>query len=364
MTQIEHYEWSLVPARWGRGVGRNGTGFARMPDTAQTPIHAPYLVRASIARRASDDGGFVSQVHSIETEQSRSSEAFEIPLHLLVGATGEESSVGALHIASAIARRSGATVRVVTVSTPFPHAVGIADVTSPPMLDEENRRAALGALKVRLEDLPDAETWNVHAVVGWPREAIVDEADRWPASLIVLGKGAHHAWDRLFGPETAIAVARNTRAPVLAVAPDARTIPSRVLAGIDFTKSSLNAAKLAARLMLPDGVLVLANVSAFDDRAAPQGSLADLYDTGVADKLEACRREIQRETGRNIQTALLTGEVVKQLVEYADHEHCDLIAVGGHHLGFVDRVLIGSVRTGVLRSASCSVLIGPQQAEV
>jgi nucleotide-binding universal stress UspA family protein len=287
---------------------------------------------------------------------------FKIPLHLLVGATGDESSVGALHLAAAIARRSGATVRVVTVNTPFPHAVGVGDVTSPPMMDEENRRAALGAVKARLQNLPDAELWNVHAVVGWPGEAIVDEAERWPASLIVLGKGSHHAWDRLFGPETAISVARRAQAPVLAVAPTARKIPTRVLAAIDFTKSSLNAAKLAARLMSPTGTLILAHVSAFDERTAPEGSMAQLYDTGAADKLEALRREIRRDTPRRVQTVLLTGEVVGQLVEHAGRERCDLIAVGGHHQGLVDRILLGSVRSGLLRSAECSVLIGAQQA--
>jgi nucleotide-binding universal stress UspA family protein len=248
------------------------------------------------------------------------------------------------------------------VSTPFPHAVGVADMTSPPMMDEQNRRAALGAVKARLDALPDAETWNVHAIVGWPGEAIVDEAERWPASLIVLGRGTHHAWDRLFGPETAIAVARRTHAPVLAVPPSARKIPSRVLAAIDFTKSSVNAAKLAARLMAPNGTLILAHVTAFDPGAAPEGSMADLYDTGAADKLATLQREIHRETPRRIETALFTGGVVDKLIEHARRERCDLIAVGGHHAGFVDRILMGSVRSGLLRSAECSVLIGAQQA--
>ena len=288
--------------------------------------------------------------------------SFKIPLHLLVGATGDESSVGALHLAAAIAKRSSSTVRIVTVTTPFPHAVGVADVTSPPMMDEENRRAALGAVQARLDALPDAEAWNVHAVVGWPGEAIVDEADRWPASLIVLGRGTHHAWDRLFGPETAIAVARRTHAPVLAVPPSARKIPSRVLAAIDFTKSSVNAAKLAARLMAPNGTLILAHVTAFDPGTATEGSMGDLYDTGAADKLAALQSEIQRETPRRIETALFTGDVVGKLIEHARRERCDLIAVGGHHMGFVDRILMGSVRSGLLRSAECSVLIGAQQA--
>jgi nucleotide-binding universal stress UspA family protein len=149
---------------------------------------------------------------------------------------------------------------------------------------------------------------------------------------------------------------------VLAVPPSARKIPSLVLAAIDFTKSSVNAAKLAARLMAPNGTLILAHVSAFDDSNAGEGSLAALYDAGVEDKLDACRREIHRETRRRIETAVLSGEVVGKLVEHANREHCDLIAVGGHHLRLVDRILLGSVRSGLLRSASCSVLIGPQQA--
>jgi nucleotide-binding universal stress UspA family protein len=90
--------------------------------------------------------------------------------------------------------------------------------------------------------------------------------------------------------------------------------------------------------------------------------MADLYDTGAADKLAALQREIHRETPRHIETALFSGGVVDKLIEHARHERCDLIAVGGHHMGFVDRILMGSVRSGLLRSAECSVLIGAQQA--
>ncbi len=286
---------------------------------------------------------------------------FRIPLHLLVGATGEPSSEGALHVAAALVSQSHANVRVLTVSTPFPHAMSIGSITSPPMLDEENREAALAGVKAQLATLPGTQSWTVTAVIGWPSEAIIDEAERWPASLIVLGHGEHHAWDRLFGPETAISVARRSRAPVLAVARTARDVPTRVLAAIDFTDSSLNAAKLAARLMAPDGVLILAHVSPFADPHGAKGSLTDLYETGVEDRLAACQNEIRQATGRHVERILLSGEIVGHLVEHAELEHCDLIAVGGHQQGIVDRILIGSVRSGVLRAAKCSVLIGPQQ---
>jgi nucleotide-binding universal stress UspA family protein len=304
----------------------------------------------------------MSTVREVANKPRGARKPFRIPLHMLVGATGEPSSAGALRVAAALAKRSRANVHVLTVTTPFPHAITMSDVTSPPMLDEENRRAALAGVRAQLESVPDTARWMARAVIGWPSEAIVDEAEQWPASLIVLGRGEHHAWDRLFGPETAIAVARRSRAPVLAVARTAADIPGRVLAAVDFTESSVNAAKLAARLMARDGTLILAHVSAFADTHALRGSLPDLYETGVEDRLAELQSEIHQTTGRRVELALLSGDVVARLLEYAEQENCDLIAVGGHRQGFVDRILIGSVRSGVLRAAKCSVLIGPQQA--
>ena len=53
------------------------------------------------------------------------------------------------------------------------------------------------------------------------------------------------------------------------------------------------------------------------------------------------------------------GQIGEALLEYANHATVDLIALGGHELGLVDRVLLGSIRTKVLRTAECSVLIAP-----
>ena len=38
---------------------------------------------------------------------------------------------------------------------------------------------------------------------------------------------------------------------------------------------------------------------------------------------------------------------------------CGLIGLGGHAQGLLDRILLGSIRTKVLRGATCSVLIAP-----
>jgi nucleotide-binding universal stress UspA family protein len=60
---------------------------------------------------------------------------------------------------------------------------------------------------------------------------------------------------------------------------------------------------------------------------------------------------------------LVEGTVADALVSIAEKEHGDLIALGSHDRGLVDRLLLGSVRTKVLRHAPCTVLIVPELNE-
>jgi len=52
---------------------------------------------------------------------------------------------------------------------------------------------------------------------------------------------------------------------------------------------------------------------------------------------------------------------VSSLLAFAEREHCDLLAVGGEAHGLVDRMLLGSVRTDLLRDARYPVLVVPHE---
>jgi nucleotide-binding universal stress UspA family protein len=283
------------------------------------------------------------------------------PLARIVVATdGGRESFGALRIAAALAERPGTAVAVVAVVTPFPHNLStVVRPDQPVAIDERGRRAMHERVERRVRALPGAAQWSVQSVVGWPPDAINDVARRWDATLIILGIGRHRRLDRLFGSETAIAVIRHARIPVLAVAPNARELPRRVLAAMDFTEASVSAAELALELMARDGTLTLAHASSFTGRDHALGGLVDLYRTGAETKLDAARRRLQSGPRSTIETALLDGEAGKALLRYASDEACDLISLGGHAQGLMDRILLGSVRTRVLRAAKCSVLIAP-----
>ena len=147
--------------------------------------------------------------------------------------------------------------------------------------------------------------------------------------------------------------------PVLAVPPESVDLPVRAAAAIDFTESSIAAANLAATLLGPNGILTLVHASILVERDHEAGTLADVYTTGASEKLETIRARIHDATKRRIHALVVNSEIVDGLLSYVERERCDLLALGGHDRGFLDRLFLGSVRTRVLHNAHCQVLVVP-----
>ena len=279
---------------------------------------------------------------------------------ILVATAGEPESLGALSVAAELARQRNVEVMAVGVATPFPHTVsGFVSLKPAIVADEHNRLRVLAQLGTQVEGLAGADRWLKRAAVGFPADVITATAEQWKASLIVLGIGRHNRVDRLFGTETAVAVIKRARLPVLAVTPRTRELPSRACAAIDFSPASIAAAIEAAKLLAPDGTLSLVHACAFRGVKARDGDLIDVYRAGARAKLDDAVAVVRRHTRRHVESVMLEGEPSEALLGYARRERCDLLSLGGHELGLMERVLLGSIRTKVLRGASCSVLIAP-----
>jgi nucleotide-binding universal stress UspA family protein len=281
---------------------------------------------------------------------------------ILVATAGEAESTGALRLTAAIAARDASGVLALGVAAPFPHSrSSLVSLRQPVALDERSRLDVLANVRQAVQGIPGSEVWETRAFVGMPPDLIDAVASRWMASMIVLGIGRHNRMDRIFGTETAIAVMRGARIPVLAVPQRMRALPVRAVAAFDFTPASLAAATLAADLLADDGTLLVAHVCAFRGAKSKAGDLVDIYRAGARAKLDDAVRMLKRRTQRRVEGVMLEGDAGAILVAYARRENCDLIALGGHHLGLMDRILLGSVRTRVVRDAPCSVLIAPPE---
>jgi nucleotide-binding universal stress UspA family protein len=282
--------------------------------------------------------------------------------NILVATAGDQESAGAVRAAALLSRRLGGSVEVLTIVTPFPHALptGLM-MASAAEIDEESRKAAIERVRRQLEGVRGSAGWTVHAAVGWPADCIVDASRHWPVSLVVMGIGEHSAMARFFGSETAIATVKRGRTPILAVPAGFARSPVHAFAAIDFTPSSIEAATLAARLVASNGSVTLVHTSIFAGPSHEPGSIMDVYSTGARDRLETIAREISTSTGRRVKTFLANGPVADVLTSLAANSKGDLIAVGSHDRGLIDRMLIGSVRSQILRHAKCAVLVVPQQ---
>lgn len=62
-------------------------------------------------------------------------------------------------------------------------------------------------------------------------------------------------------------------------------------------------------------------------------------------------------TGISVEFAGVAGEPAQELVDAAEQRHGDLIVVGTHEPGILERLLGGSISQGVARRAHCDVLI-------
>ena len=85
-------------------------------------------------------------------------------------------------------------------------------------------------------------------------------------------------------------------------------------------------------------------------------SFAALLDA-AGKRLEALKQRLLTEGVREVDTALLEGNPVDRVVEFAEKHRPDLIVVGSRGLSTAGRFLLGSVSDGILHHVHCSVLV-------
>ena len=206
------------------------------------------------------------------------------------------------------------------------------------------------------------DTWPLSIGYGRPASTIAELADHAQRRVIIMGLHVHSMADRLLGRETVLQVLHRAGCPVLAVDSNRRTIPRRALLAIDFSPSSIAAAREALRVIGEAGPVYLAHVAArttvpFDARQ--QAS----YEVDVADRLATLRSQLAIPPYVETHPVVLRGDPAKELLAFADQEGIELIATGSRGFSAFRGSLIGVVPTALVRAARCSVLVVPPLGE-
>jgi nucleotide-binding universal stress UspA family protein len=211
---------------------------------------------------------------------------------------------------------------------------------------------------------------GVAVVDGPPAQAILRTAKRLSAGAIVVGSRGHGVLGRLFLGSVSRAVVRDARCAVLVV--KGRRPPGRrVVLGVDGSPHARHAVEALARLAPKAGSQVtIVHVvepirlpSLGPAPAAVRAAVQTQADALTAEALAAARREVE-SAGRRLSRAgwrtravVLTGVPVTELLDAVRRTRADLLAVGARGVGGVERLLLGSVATGVVGRAPVSVLV-------
>ncbi len=278
---------------------------------------------------------------------------------IIIATDGQEQSDGAVAMGRLLAGSTDA-IRVVTVLEPVPL---IPEVPIPIPIDIENaqRAEAKHEAAVRANRVL-AERVDVEVHDGDPATVIARLAHQAGATMIVAGLGRHRVTDRVFGDETALRLIRAADVPVFATAPGANHASRRIVVAVDFSETSLRAARLALDVAAPGATIYLVHVAPRDSSFYDWKSWGAAYKVGVGDRLQRTREQLRIPDGMIVQNVVLQGDPATELLAFATSVNADLIATGSHGHGFVARMLIGSVATRLVRCSTCSVLTVPHAA--
>jgi len=266
--------------------------------------------------------------------------------------------------------RQGATIARLN-QVPWIACVAVPDLLgSHPLFPEEHGRnieqsenalsQIAGAVNAQIDRVLGAERGDaeVRLEAGSPATVLLEVANEMEASLIVVGRRA----DSSDGPLGGVAEVVARHAPSLVMIASARR-GKVVLAATDFSDPALPAVSCAqqeaARRNLP---LVIVHVVDLQTGQIGQPEVISpaLIDSVIQMRHADAQKQLAKMTKPGAYSAkpiLREGLPKDEILAVAEEIDAEVIVLGTHGRTGLDRLVLGSVAEGVMRRATCSVIV-------
>jgi nucleotide-binding universal stress UspA family protein len=284
---------------------------------------------------------------------------------IIVATDGSAECDAAVNATWMLAGRTCADVEVVSVLSLMPLVPELAVLAPPPQeFWEEQWAAQRLAVRLQLERLlPATCDWKSTELSSEPGAAIAAHAHAQHARLLVMGRGRHSLSERIVADETVLRVLRLSDVPVFATDPRLVELPRRIVIATDFSAYSTYAARLALSIAAPGAMIYIAHVRPkprFGGRATDRWQRS--YAVALPEMFTSFRARLDVSPEMQVEPIVLEGLPGKSLVDFAEASAADLIVSATHGYGFMNRLMLGSVATDLLRHAPCSLLCVPGSA--
>jgi len=284
---------------------------------------------------------------------------------ILVATDGTALAEPAFRAASAISAKSSVDVQVIVVMEPLPvllpqpSLIAAPLVASPALLDTVRNRAVT---QMR-ESAPEGSNWQVEVEYGRPSAEIAKKARDRNAQLIVMGLVHHGLVDRLLDGDTALEVVRQSRTPVLLASASLKTLATRAVFAVDFSAQSIQAARVGLRILSDGSEVILAHVAPMLTVFDGTGIWEEEYEQAATKELGKFAEALSAPAGIRVEQVMLRGSPAWALLSLSDRTKADLIVAGTRGAGLMQRLLLGSVATRLMRHSTRSLLIVPDLEE-
>ncbi|HET8784088.1 MAG TPA: universal stress protein [Candidatus Limnocylindrales bacterium] len=291
-------------------------------------------------------------------------------MRVVVAYDGSKGAEQALALADAIRWPAGTTLRIVTVIEPPLLYLGppLGGPVVVPEIDEDltayAQELASDAARRLRSDRRTVETVVLH---GRPGSALVEEAERSAADLVICGSRGHGRVLSLLLGSVSAEIVDHAPCPVLVAR---KTSLGRVVFATDGSAASAAAETLLATWPIFEGVPI---------RVVTVADVAEPWHTGIAPTLYAqvleahardldqakteCRRIADeaaarlRAAGRDAQAELRTGGAAAEIIAATEATGADLVVIGSRGQTGLAGILLGSVARNVLHGSKASVLV-------
>ena len=287
------------------------------------------------------------------------------PHRILIATDGSPPAEAALATAAKFSWPSSAQARAVIASASW--LIADSEIARAAIARSFDA-AATAARKTLARRWPDSEAVIIDAP---PVEAILTEAQRFEASVIVLGWRGHGTFKRLLAGSVSRAIAANAQCSVLVV----RTAPQavrRVVVGYDGCANAERALDLLSSLEPKRGSRVtLVNVVDPIVMPASASALPTSVRANIRREMTALNEERYRQgqaivaagakrlerSGWTAKSEVRVGAPLLNLLKAAEESRADLLVLGARAISGLERALLGSVANGALNRSTIPVLL-------
>lgn len=279
-----------------------------------------------------------------------------------------ERSLEPLGLASELARAAGAELHLLWVDVLGGSGSGKASEGDGFPSDEDVRAAwwwaGPEALHAKAKGHPiEVVRASERAVEAAP--AICSYAFDNDVDLIVMATAAKTGLTRLFLGSVTEQVVRSAPCSVLVVGPECDehrpSDPPTVLSAVDFSQTSVEAAKLSHDLCGELGARHVV-IHVVSDPPVPtfyglEHTMTPAVWTAITERSEKELAELVRSELGGSESEVRSGGAVSEIVRACDEHGADLLVVGSHGLTGLSRLLLGSVTEKLVRVAPIPVLV-------